>query len=607
MPFVAQDSPAAQHEAFSSPIMLPDPRKALQEKRRNIEARRPSTSNGEGTLCVDEASSRRPSTSNEQAKPTINDTKRMRTVSFYDAHMDSPSMTPPLTLGTKKLPSDGGAFLNRPYEEPLPLEQSIRKKPSFSRLFVRKNSLPNTAASGGEVDDMPNALGISTTPRPILKASKSMDPVPKTPKDVPDTPILRTQRSFGESLRAKFNMKTDENSSKVLPKEKPKDDVDPKAKDVKNQESSANLKEPKPPKTPMALNSPHFEEFPKYVPGTVPDLWRPVLSKQDSYDLKSRGGKYGQGEGTTPVFERPADSLYPDLRKQVGIEDEKPKSKARSKFEALMAKQGIKLQRREITESEAKEAEKPKKKIPMEPLILTTTEQRLGPILSEFTTGIETGGEYERFIIVAEEFGEEDEPTPSDLGEAMPSPPEPGRLRPTKSMGDLKSDWALTKAPKKKPTKVLKKVMKRNVTGTLITPADISSPIPQTTPEWEEDLLATISKEHTRQWLMEEARARKHDLIKPAGRPVNKEMPKKRLQQRKSPLPGVALQPKRVRILKEPVVIRAFEEPRATPKPPQLPYRARKDSIFAPREPPRPAPPPAKKSKELDVSKYSKF
>jgi hypothetical protein len=602
MPFIAQDSPAAQHEAFSSPIILPDPRKVIQEKRRNIEARRPSNSQGEGTPLVEDTSPRHPSTSSDQGKPAIEDSKRLRSVSFYDARMDGPSMPPSLTPGSKKLPSDGGAFLNRPYEEPAHIERSIRKKPSFSRLFLRKNSLPSTAGEE-EVYEEPNALGISTTPKPILKTSKSMDPVPRTPNDTSDAPVLRAQRSFGESLRAKFNMKAAEGSSKVSARDPSNDDADSKAKAMKNQESSASIKEPKPPKTPLALTSPHFEEFPKYVPGTVPELWRPILSKQDSFDLKNKGGKYGQGEGTTPVFERPADSLYPELRKQVGIEDEKPKSKARSKFEALMVKRGLRPAENNSTEGEPKEP----KKIPMEPLIVTTTEQRLGPILSEFNKGIETGGEYERFIIVAEGSGEEDRPSPSDLGDALPTSPTPGRLRPTKSMGDLKYDWALTTVPKKKPIKVLKKIMKRNVTGTLITTADISSPIPQASPEWEEDLIATISKEHTRQWLMEEARARRQDLLKPQGRPVNKEMPKKRLQQRKSPLPGVALQPKRVRILKEPVVIRAFEEPRATPKPPQLPYRARKDSIFAPREPPPPPPPAAKKSRELDVSKYSKF
>jgi hypothetical protein len=295
------------------------------------------------------------------------------------------------------------------------------------------------------------------------------------------------------------------------------------------------------------------------------------------------------------------------MKKQVGIEDEKPKSKARSKFEALLAKQGLKFPRRDSAESEPEEPENPKKKVPMEPLIVTTTEERLGPILSEFTKGVETGEEYERFIIVSEGFGEEDEPTLSDLVGPMPTSPIQGHLRPTKSVGDLKSDWGLTKAPKKNSTKVLNKIMNRNVTGTFINRAQISSPIPQATPELEEDLLATISKEHTRQWLMEEARARKHDLIKPKGRPVNKEMPKKRLQQRMSPLPSVLLQPKRVRILKEPVVIRTFEEPRATPKPPQLPYRARKDSIFAPRQPLPPTPAPAQKSRELDVAKYSKF
>jgi hypothetical protein len=208
---------------------------------------------------------------------------------------------------------------------------------------------------------------------------------------------------------------------------------------------------------------------------------------------------------------------------------------------------------------------------------------------------------------VEDGFGEEDEHTPSDLGDAMDSPSLSGRLRPTKSTGDLKSDWGLAKAPKKKPAKVLKKIMTRNVTGTLINPDDISSPIPQNIPEWEEDLIATISKEYTRQWLMEEARARKYDLIKPEGRPINKEMPKRRLQQRRSSVSDVPLQPKRVRILKESTVRRAFEEPRATPKPPQLPYRARKDSIFAPREPPPPCSPPAAKSRELDISKYSKF
>jgi hypothetical protein len=232
-----------------------------------------------------------------------------------------------------------------------------------------------------------------------------------------------------------------------------------------------------------------------------------------------------------------------------------------------------------LIEDEPKELVMPKK-LPMESLQITTTEQRLGPILSEFTKGLETAGEYERFIVVAEGFGEEDQPTPSDLGDETPTPPLPGKIRAAKSMIELrKSDWALVKShvkkgnSSKKPAKVIRKIVKKKVTFSPITTDDISSPIPQSPAEWEQTRTANISKEYTRKSLIVQEQARRHTLLtKPeASTPVVKSAPQmKRLQQRPFP--------KRLTALREGV--RAFEEPRETPKPPQMPYRKMKEDGF---------------------------
>jgi len=624
MPFVAQDSPAAQHEAFSSPVILPDARKVLREKRRNIEAGRASTSHVEATSHMTDASSKRPATSHDQEKhiktpqektrekylekPAIPELKRLRTIDFYDAHIHSPSMPPPPTLGPKKLPSDGGAFLNRPYKEPPPMERSIRKKPSFNRLFQRKNSMPVIAAEE-EVFDEPNPLGISTASkpsRPILKTSRSMDTVRKTPNDTPGTSVLRKQRSFGDSLRAKFNVKSTESSSQVLPKDRSKESTGTKTVGLKKESSSTTSKDPKTPKNPILMNLPHFQEVPKYIPGTTAELWREVRTKEQRNEVKDIPGKYKQGKAATPTFERPKDSLYPALIRQLGIKQPlKPKSKDRAKLQASIAKNNIKSP---LIEDELKTLEVPKSA--MEPLKFTTTEQRLGPILSGFTKGIETGGEYERFIVVAEGFGEEDQPTPSDLGDEIPSPPLSAKLRAARLMGNLrKSDWALVKynakegEDSKEPAKVLQKLVKKRIALKPITTDDISDPIPQSPIDWEETREAAISKEYSRQWLMEQDRARKYDLLKPKGKPVMKKVPKS-LQQKKNLLSTVPAMPKRVRALA--MEGREFEEPRATPKPPQLPVRSRKKSTLVPAPVPE-EPMPMPRGVPLNTSKFDKY
>jgi hypothetical protein len=514
-----------------------------------------------------------------------------RTISFYDAHMDSPSMPPPLSLGLKKLepsplgpnppkkpppapsspgyisprkptpssiplpvsrgngpknplPSDGGAFLSKPYVEPPVIKRSLRKRPSFSSLFLRKSEDAKQEVAIPE----PDALGISSMQKPlgpILKTSKSMEAVPKAKiGDGRPARVLKTQRSFGESLRAKFNMKSsaasaivdsDDETSPVIKKdsedEMSEGELIQRGKlevEIEGWKPSYMIKDQSIPRTPRDLDSPRFDEFPRYDPGTVGLMRREVIppkkkkwkregeeEERDGWDkMKEKGGRFGQGKYVGQEFERPEGSLAVVMREQVGIEE--PKRRAKERFLG---------QGRSKPKDRGKEAE-------MNALIRTTTEERLGPLVEEIKAII--AADEKPTIVVLEGDGDEDRPSPSDLGDETPFLEEKefgpqSRLRASKSMGDLhcsnKDRKKLAKLVKKKSTDEVK-------TSGGITTAAISSPRLVALPEWEEQLEMELSKDYTRKYLMESARAKKGDwyLDPPTGKSVDRKVPRKMLK-----------------------------------------------------------------------------
>lgn len=655
-----------------------------KDKNSRPELQRPSTSHGEkASQQLDSPEVRDITLENRRStlrKPVpLGELKVQRTVSFYNAHMDSPSMPPPLSLGPKKpvqsslgpntrasssiprptssrgpkspLPSDGGAFLNKPYIEPPVIKKSLRKRPSFSSLFLRKTeSTPKEEVA--QVVPEPDALEISKPSkllRPILKASKSTPALPQVKIEETEpkaTPVLKTQRSFGESLRAKFNMKSAEKPvenptekpaeaecSPVLPKkEEPAENLSYAEKiqrgelpypPIEGWKPSYLLKDPSLPRTPRGLDSPHFDEFPKYETGTVAlPVWLPQTRKQrDKFeDLE---GKYNQGEELDQgekLRGRRWEAEVRGLKESVGVmvegEEERREKRYKEKFRGLMGQQA---RTAEEVEKEGGAWGAEVEKVPVRSLVFYNTDERIGPLLREVKAIVD--GEP---TVVAEGTGEEDQPSPSDKASFLKI--EKGArksLRPTKSMGDLRPSTQPDKNNRK--SKLVKKEKKEVKSSTGITPSMISSPRLVSLPEWEEEIESSLSKEYTRKFLMEKARAEKRrvgDLDLPKGPPINKDVAKKNIRVAKkiatlesvkegglSPslkpdfvatllgdstirgTPSVVAEgekpkQKRVRILSQATNSygREFEEPRATPKPPRVPERKREDSIFAQRE-----------------------
>jgi hypothetical protein len=671
----------------------------------------------------------------QEKPPPLAEGPRARTVSFYEEHMDSPSMPPPLSLGPKNpassslnrmslaspvtrkpvpsplglakplssssgpktakssLPSDGGAFLDRPFiEKPVP-KKGLRKRPSLTSLFRRNDSTEN-------VDVVPEPVVTPTTPKPlkpILKTSKSMPVV----RDL--APVLKSKRSFGESLRAKFNTKTESQPAPV-----PAPVLVTRLEEVDSEEDneiefddedwkpSYLIRDDKEPRTPRELDAPNFTGYPTYEPGTVSLPWRVIRNKKHAERVAKRGGKYGQGEDFSRLVERPPDSLYDDLKKQAAVKPyKKPLSPSRVAAKALLhdilVKQGLRK------EESVEEEEYPD--VPMEPLVRTTTEERLGPLLEEIRTIVKgTMLDEKPAFVVAEGTGDEDQPSPSpsDFGDEKSKLLEkflanPSLLRSTKSMGDLKTTSesganAENQARKLVKQEKVKKEKAKKSSG--ITTADISSPVLISLPEWEEEILNTLSKDHTRKFLLEKAKTDKYDYLDPPqGPPIDKKIPKRKLGAMKkfeklavvteeserlswallgsapagnTTLPAI-LQgrekdvgsvygsllgaesvlsvfssvkdtasvvtmprsvtgeeeenerpktPKKVRILSQATMQfgREFEQPRATPKPPQRPYRPQpEDSIFPPRPPPKTEKKKQVESPKEQDTRYSAF
>ena len=466
-----------------------------------------------------------------------------------------------------------------------------------------------------------------------IDAMKARDAVPVK---------LKPKLSFGESLRAKFGLLESESDDTEETQKTPSEpDSEPEREYEIEEKPSYLIPDQREPRTPMGLASTHFKEEPEYVPGTVGNLWRPIRGKKHAEKVQERGGKYGQGKAFSREVEPLAESRIEELKSQVHVKPlERPispqKAEYKAKFYARMIDLGLRKE------------EPPKEEypyIPMEPIIRTTTPERLGPMIEEIRNIVRADILDEKAaFVVAEGTGEEDLPSPSDFDDGTAMFAEVGsapfsRLRSTKSMSNLNTTSEDSVKAEKSAKKLAKEKKAKKSTSSGITTADISSPVLVSLPEWEEELEATLSKDYTRKYLLEKARAEKYDLNPPQGAPVDKTVPKRKLRAMKiastlevvneeneraswgllgngkaaAILPAAILPasvyrgmsvagsvadedlerpktPKKVRIISQATmkIDREFEDPRATPKPPTRPYRPQRvDSIFPPRPPPK--------------------
>jgi len=129
------------------------------------------------------------------------------------------------------------------------------------------------------------------------------------------------------------------------------------------------------------------------------------------------------------------------------------------------------------------------------------------------------------------------------------------------------------------------KLTKSRPANSVITSADIAEPFPldfqKPFPEnLYKDPEEFRSKEYTRRWFLEEARARKYGLQKPEGNKIRESEKAKDM-------------------------IVPFEAPRAAPQVPQRPDITREDSIFP--QPARKPRPRAMTYTAIDISKYAKY
>ena len=188
---------------------------------------------------------------------------------------------------------------------------------------------------------------------------------------------------------------------------------------------------------------------------------------------------------------------------------------------------------------------------------------------------VETGDEYERFVTI-------------------PAPPPRKRKQVHKSKSFASFISGRTSEKTIKPRK--SSLFRREPDGEKITSKNISESFPVDLHKYNDYLNEneeTRCKEYTRKWLLEESRAKKFDLNRPAGDPM-KEPEKESM---------MSMVPMFIRRKKKPLP--PFEFPRATPRPLVRPNRQRWDSIF----PRRALPPKAKPTTHIpiDLSKYTKY
>jgi hypothetical protein len=399
-----------------------------------------------------------------------------------------------------------------------------------------------------------------------------MESFPKVEVGSPqETPTLKSKRSFGESLRAKFSISSTDAVDGVgspSANQSPKKTKNPKPKPIETRyhyvdpkysfnkdfsdvakvqrgelevvihgwKPSYMIKDQSTPRTPRGLDSPHFEKEPEYAPGTVALPQREVIAstKDDNVRIVAQGGKYGQGQYVKggDWFPKEEESLAPQLRKQVHVRAADERITPKERFiEDYMLQRGIEKDER----------------VKMRPILKTSTEERLGPMIEEIKILVRAADDLPTLVSLG--TGEENRPSPSDRGdeksyfednESKPKPQPRPRLRVSKSTGDLRLTSTGALRPKStvdlrnSSRKKLAKKSAEEVRGTKgIKTADISSPRPVVSlPDWDEKLETNLSKEHTRKHLMEKARAEKgqYYLDPPKGDSVDRKLPKRKMR-----------------------------------------------------------------------------
>jgi len=246
----------------------------------------------------------------------------------------------------------------------------------------------------------------------------------------------------------------------------------------------------------------------------------------------------------------------------------------------------------EETEQEKRKAAKESGK--MRALVRTTTEDRISPLVKEIKKYVDQMAP----VVAAEGKGEKNLPSPKSALPELETGPL-GRLRATKSTGDLRFGSQYDIKTGKKANKLAKKEKDATKSSSSITTSMISSPRLVSLPEWEEEVENTLSKDYTRKYQIEKARAEKRvwgDLNPPVGSASSNRTAKKNLkvaekmgvvlevvrEEARSPQMGKGegdekkLQ-RKVRILSQASrdYGAEFEMPRATPKLPTERYKAK--------------------------------
>jgi hypothetical protein len=580
-------------------------------------------------------------TTNQNPAP-LGEPKRSRNVSFYDAHMDSPSMPPPLSLCPRKvakpfpsplgqtqlssdlpvpiksdpkspLPSDGMAFLNKPYVEPSVIPKSLKKRPSFSSLFQGKaegNFSENTTSSKVVEPDESMVPSPRKPRKSILKSSKSSSVLPKVPIESlglnrPASPPLnlKKKKSIGDVYRNTFK------------KPHPADSVQARALNIgalaypekEGWKMSSLVEDQSLPRTPRGLDEKEFETWKEYESGVTMLPIKKVPTRQEVAQIRNNPGRYGQGKGFegSAGFEIDGNRAT-DLKKKVGIlppsveEAESAKAiKKRMKFFEIFGKDaktydGPFNYSAEKTEQEKRKCAKEAGK--MKAVVRTTTEERIGPLLKEIKEYVDKKAP----VVAAEGKGERSLPSPKS---ALPEleTGSLGRLRASKSTGDLRFGSQYDIKAGKKPNKLVKKEKDATKSSSCITTNMISSPRLVSLPEWDEEIENTLSKDYTRKYQIEKARAEKRvwgDLNPPPGSASSNRTAKKKnlkvaekmgvvlevvKEESQSPQMGKVDEKveekklKKVRILGQATreYGAEFEMPRATPKLPTERYKTK--------------------------------
>ena len=289
---------------------------------------------------------------------------------------------------------------------------------------------------------------------------------------------------------------------------------------------------------------------------------------------------------TFPRFSQDAQSIRPTLRKQVSFTDlDKSESRlAMHSFRSRAVSSHTGLGLTEIAED--KNLKRKLKKKSSLPTFGSKPINEGGAIKQKF---VATDDDYERITVM-------NVPRSS----TSHGPLKKQAVRKAKSFASIRS-WTTAGTTDTKNTVRPRKssVFRREPQeGEHIRGKTISEPFPMKL-HYSPTLLPpeSQSKEWTRQWFIEEARAKRYDLNPPEGKPLQDE--EEKVAEKKSGLGFFREKKEEVA-----VVEKEFEYPRATPKIPDRPNRQRWDSIF-PRRPVEKKQPTT--HTPIDIGKYAKY